>query len=107
MSVENTFVFSSLIALIIGVMPIQVFSFAYIGIPYLLDNTPIPEEWSICSWVTNTASNVLGHTSIDDKRVSILLPLNPASIKILVLPASIYWQFPLLPLDREQNLIDI
>src|ERR1700679_616600 len=67
----------------------------------------IPEEWSLCSWVTKTAST----PSIDSPAAAIS-PVSrraekPASRSIRVCSVTTSALLPELPLPRMQNLIDV
>src|SRR5699024_12564332 len=67
---------------------VHVFSFAYIGNPYLRAKTPRPLIWSECSCVTKMPFKCLICLSIWPNSSSIFLPVRPASTRILPLSLS-------------------
>src|SRR5580692_6729647 len=67
----------------------------------------IPDMWSLCSWVTNTASTCSIDSPAADMRLPSLRAENPASRSIRVPSVTTSALLPELPLPRMQNLIAI
>ena len=57
------------------------------GIPVFLKRTPSPDVWSVCSWVTKTASISDILTPIKFNNELVFVKLKPQSIKMLELPS--------------------
>jgi hypothetical protein len=67
--------------------------------------TRSPAVWSECSWVKHIAVILSGNRFICSSRLAVSLPLNPASIKMAVLPEPIYVELPELPLPKIQKVM--
>jgi hypothetical protein len=75
------------------------------GVPKRRAKMPMPRVWSPWSWVMRSAVMDSGSTSTASIRRARSLPLNPASTRSRVSPASTRMALPRLPLPRTVTLM--